>query len=623
MSSFIDGHYEHDSLHIPDSDHRIPSSRTPEKGFSTSSVLVPVPSDEVSPAVWGIGWWCPSLMVGFVTCGAMLSVGHHLYYQSLDNTRVYSVDQQTWAIRIGTGFAFLNKTFLVASVGIAAAQEIWATLRRKSVKLRGIDGMFAVLNNPLAFFIPDLWLYAKTLTLLAIISWLIPLSAIITPATLSVHLLTTTNTTQVRVPTVNFTDSFWASWMNFEGPGYIDSPSTEISRLFTVTSSSVEVVPASAPFPNSSYSLRFYGPSYQCQRLSEAILDMKGLTFPDILGKNHYTLQQVWNQTFANITNVTNPEIIYSGTVPSLLNNTFFLYATGSNPLWNTNTTQPTELVCQLWNTSYTVHQTFTNGVRTLTPISTTPLTPANWSSMAGKSVLLPGHQDTSANGGYYVIHQLFSGLIKHNIVIGSTGSVLDASPSSVLATSPLSVTQTGLWSCPEIWNSSDYLGLSLSRSNPTVLCRNKTLARALEDLSHNFTYSLLSLNAANTTVPVRVSSPQNFYNYDSRNLLLAYAIALGVSVGCVIVGLLALFENGVSQSTAFSSVLVTTRNPELDQLAVGHCLGRDPIGKEIGEARLQFGEMVGVGAGGREYRHAAFGMKWSVTALSKGRKYY
>jgi hypothetical protein len=110
-------------------------------------------------------------MVVSVVCGAMISVGHHFYYHSLDNTLVNSVDQQTWAIRIGTGFAFLNKTFLTSAVGIAAAQQIWATLRRKFVKLSAIDGMFDILTNPVSFLILDLWIYAKTLTLLAIISW--------------------------------------------------------------------------------------------------------------------------------------------------------------------------------------------------------------------------------------------------------------------------------------------------------------------------------------------------------------------------------------------------------------------------------------------------------------------
>jgi hypothetical protein len=113
-------------------------------------------------------------MIGLVTCGAMLSVGHHFYYRSFKGALVDSTDQQTWAIRIGTGFAFLIKSCLVSAVGVAAVQETWATLRRKSVKLSGIDGMFAVLDNPLAFLTPDLWMHAKTLTVLAIVSWYVP-----------------------------------------------------------------------------------------------------------------------------------------------------------------------------------------------------------------------------------------------------------------------------------------------------------------------------------------------------------------------------------------------------------------------------------------------------------------
>lgn len=209
--------------------------------------------------------------------------------------------KQTWAIRIGTGFAFLIKSFLVSAIVIAAVQGIWVTLRRKSVKLRGIDGMFAVLTSPITFLIPDLWVYAKTLTLLAVISWfvrcfllkraiiycptrLVPLTAVITPATLSVRLLPTTNITQRRVATVNFTDSFWLPWVSLEGAGFIQSPTPDISRLFTATSSSVEVLPIPAPFPNSSYTLEFWGPSYKCQSLSQAVVEMQGKTFTDYMG---------------------------------------------------------------------------------------------------------------------------------------------------------------------------------------------------------------------------------------------------------------------------------------------------------------------------------------------------
>jgi hypothetical protein len=148
-----------------------PDHHTPEQKAPNETTYASPQRDGNSPAAWGFGWQCPTLMVVSVVCGAMISVGHHFYYHSLDNTLVNSVDQQTWAIRIGTGFAFLNKTFLTSAVGIAAAQQIWATLRRKFVKLSAIDGMFDILTNPVSFLILDLWIYAKTLTLLAIISW--------------------------------------------------------------------------------------------------------------------------------------------------------------------------------------------------------------------------------------------------------------------------------------------------------------------------------------------------------------------------------------------------------------------------------------------------------------------
>ncbi|CAG8909080.1 unnamed protein product [Penicillium egyptiacum] len=590
---------------------------TPEQKSANETTYASPPRGENTPAAWGVGWQCPTLMVVSVVCGAMISVGHHFYYRSLDNTLVNSVDQQTWAIRIGTGFAFLNKTFLASAVGIAAAQEIWATLRRKSVKLSAIDGMFDILTNPISFLIPDLWMYAKTLTLLAIISWLIPLAAVVTPATLSIRLLPTSNITQLRVPTVNFTDSFWRPWVTWEGAGSIGSPSPDISRMFTATSSSAEILPVPAPFPNSSYTLEFWGPSYKCQRLSEAIVEMQGMNFTDHLDMDaqYSSLQKLWEHEIGNSTNLT--RVVYSGAAPSALNNTLFVYAAGANPLWNDNATQPTELVCQLWNTSYVVALNFTNGIRTLIPVSTELVAPANWSSNAGSHITIQ-KQEPTVNGGYYVTNMLFSGLIQRTLVLSASGELGNFLPSGLPFTT-MSIMQTGLFACPELWNSSYYQGLGIEGDRSTAFCRNKTLARALEDLSHNFTYSLLSLNAANTSVPVMSSSPQNFYTYDSRNLLAVYMAALGVTVACVAIGFLALRENGVSQNVSFSSMLLTTRNPELDHLANGNCLGSFELEKEIGETKLRFGEIEG----SEQYKRAAFGTKGSVTALSKGKAYY
>ncbi|KAL4997220.1 hypothetical protein BDV10DRAFT_170108 [Aspergillus recurvatus] len=585
MARSTNGDADYDPVHKRDD----PQSPPPAQGADT-------------PAAWGIGWRCPTLMVGLVTCGAMLSMGHHFYYRSFADTLVASSDQQTWAIRIGTGFAFLIKSCLVSAVGTAAVQVTWATLRRKSVKLSGIDGMFAVLSSPLAFLTPDLWLHAKTLTLLAIASWLIPLTAIVTPATLYVVALPSWQRTELPVPSVSFDESFWSGEVTFEGAGRINSPSPDISRLFTVTASSMQVLPVSAPFVRAFYNVTFWGPSYKCQRLSEALLEIPGMS------------QALWDSEVGNVTGWS--ERIYLGVAPPDLNNTLFVWTAGNNPLWNDNATQPTELVCQLWNTSYVVDLHFDESVQTLTPLSIDHVAYSNWSENAG-SVSLIQDGGPTVNGGFYVTHMLFSSLIKGETLIGSTGAVWE-NMTSQTTLARMSIAQTGLFACPEMWNTSAY---AYSYGNvSTTSCRNRTLARAIEDLSHNFTYSLLSLNAANTTVTVTDLTFRNFYQYSKEYLLLAYMTALGVTVACTIVGFFALRGNGVSQNTWFSSVLMTTRNPELDRLAVGHCLGSEPLKMEIGKVRLQFGEIEGAD---QRHKHAAFGTKGSVTALTKGDDYY
>ncbi|KAL4741783.1 hypothetical protein BDV11DRAFT_212670 [Aspergillus similis] len=512
--------------------------------LSTSCQLPRTVDGAETPAVWGIGWRCPTLMTGLVTCGAMLSVGHHFYYCSFNNTFVHSGEQQVWAIRIGTGFAFLVKSCLVSAVGVAAVQETWATLHRKSVKLSGIDGMFAVLNDPLAFLTSDIWIYAKTLTVLAIVSWLIPLTAIITPSTLYVI------TKPVQQPSkLDFQ-------VSTEGAGYITSPLPKVSRLFTVTASSMRVIPAPAPFPNLSYMLTFWNPLYKCQSLSKALLDVHGLS------------QAVWDNKIRNTVNW--PLSVYSR---------------------NNNASQPTKLVCWIWNTSYMVSLSFNNGVQTLTPKSVDHVAYS---------------KGPTGTAGFYVVHMLFSGLIQGDWHTGASGSVAE-NITLQTAFTRLSITQTSLLACLEINDSS-------------TSCQKRMLARVIKDLLHNFTYSLLSLNAANATVNVMDLTSRNFYLYSKAYLILAYTTTLGVTVACMIVGFFALRQNSISQSTSFLSVLITTRNPELDRLAVGHCLGAEPLKKEIRKVQLQYGEIKGPD---QRYQHAAFGTEGLVTALSKGENYY
>jgi hypothetical protein len=127
--------------------------------------------NENAPLNQQFGWQTPATVPALLSVAAGFVLGQHFYYQSLKDTVVLSEDQQSWSIRLGTGAAVLTKTALVALIRIAAVQRIWATLRRKAMTLRGIDGMFGIMGDPTCIFSSELLGHAKVLMLFAVVSW--------------------------------------------------------------------------------------------------------------------------------------------------------------------------------------------------------------------------------------------------------------------------------------------------------------------------------------------------------------------------------------------------------------------------------------------------------------------
>jgi hypothetical protein len=411
----------------------------------------------------------------------------------------------------------------------------------------------------------------------------------------------------MSVPTVEFTKDFWSDWALTEGAGFISGFSFIISRLFTINSSSAAVIPLTPPLPNSSYTLEFWGPSYKCQNLSEVIAETKGITYIDGSNNNYTSFQDVWNN-FAS--NSSCDHKVYSGSAPPFLNNTLLIAAREYQDSL-TNKSAETSLVCRLWNTSYVLDVSFNNSIQALIPISTNLVAPCDWGSRVGYNAFTEEYPNIPESlGGYYITHLLFSSLIEGSLQLGASLTLTGDATNYLM--------QPSLFECPELLSSSKYT-LASKVANPT--CRNKTLARALEDLSRNFTYNLnlLSLNAASTNVPVSVNSPQNFYSYNWKNLFAAYLTALVVTLVCITIGLFALWGNGVPQNTSFSNLLRTTRNPDLDKSTTGYCLGSDHLPDKLKKVRLRFGEIETL----RPFKHASFGFEESVIDLVKGEKYY
>lgn len=149
-----------------------------------------------------------------------------------------------------------------------------------------------------------------------------------------------------------------------------------------------------------------------------------------------------------------------------------------------------------------------------------------------------------------------------------------------------------------------------------------RILPGAIEDLSRNLTLSILSsaLLANETAAEVTVHTSTTLYSYNWRNLLLAYTIAVCAAAACAFVGLDALFANRYSAATTFSSILLTTKNVDLNDLARGHCLGERPVAQEVGRRRLRYGILRSqANDAAVKGSHACFGFADDVRELKRG----
>lgn len=335
------------------------------------------------------GYQTPATVSALLLVAIGFILGHHFYYQSLKGTVVPSEDQQSWSIRLGTGAAVFTKTALVALIGIAAVQRIWATLRRKALTLRGIDGMFGIMGDPTWIFNSELLGHAKILMLFAVVSWCVPLITIITPATLSVQSVLSTTTIPSAVRTVNFSNP--TEWFTSVGAGMIGNPGPEISRLFNEVYSSRGIKPMSPPFPNASYDLSFWGPSYKCSPATEIFSNANTPTWNTSDSSSVSSKYKSFQDAFyaelpaANRSRFEDPKfykgVKYQATAPRYMDNTLLIFAEGDK--------NPVELICQLYNTSYSLSVSFTNGNQTITPHSISPFAPAAFPAAVGQQSLL------------------------------------------------------------------------------------------------------------------------------------------------------------------------------------------------------------------------------------------
>ncbi|KAH6849525.1 hypothetical protein B0T12DRAFT_504305 [Alternaria alternata] len=105
--------------------------------------------------------------------------------------------RQTWRIPATIlGFYFILslvlvtafRAALVASIGTCYTQFLWATLRKRVLKVSLIEDLFQVQTNPFHFFNYQLYFKTPVLVAVAIFCWLVPIATVYPPGTLVVEI---------------------------------------------------------------------------------------------------------------------------------------------------------------------------------------------------------------------------------------------------------------------------------------------------------------------------------------------------------------------------------------------------------------------------------------------------
>ncbi|KAL4786620.1 hypothetical protein BJX76DRAFT_95580 [Aspergillus varians] len=514
----------------------------------------------------GIHWRMPTAMAVCWIIGLGLALGHHFYYFSLNGTVVPGQTQQEWSLRVGTGLAFLTKTFLTTAVGIACVQNLWWILRLKPVRMSTLDSMWNIRGNIFNFFDLHIWRRGPNVALLGLISWCIPLVTVFTPSTLSVQPAVGTVVQQQQMPAIDFEFSKWYT-MDDGGPM---GPTPSLSRFMTGAVLQGSILNAPAPAPNSSYSLAFFGPLIQCSNSSANVS------------------QQVYD--FA--VKVSAPYLTFLGFTPSSDNISYAMYQRYYRDAGfqgfddgDENAEIVDKLVmtvwpyhddrwvieCGIYNASYEVNFNFTNGIQS------TEITDLEVHDrvLNHEQHVMPAPPNEDQLFAYTAMMRVLRDLLEGRC---------NSNPSTCVFTQ---VYSTALVNSKQIWELVNYSSnASYGDSLPSIL-------DVASELGRNITLSLFGnpyfLNqSAGPMVNVTIHPNRTEYVYSQRNLLIAYGVSVFVSLLCVIAGLLTMWDNGMAFTESLTTIVRATRNPKFNELVPSDkTAGADPPLESLGKTTV------------------------------------
>ncbi|EWC48580.1 hypothetical protein DRE_01802 [Drechslerella stenobrocha 248] len=573
--------------------------------------LLQEPKYEVQPrpSRWGITWRSPTLAVGAFIAGLATAIGNHFFFTRLHNAPYENV---VWVGRYALVLALVVKTCFAVTVLVCYEQIVWMGLRhqKKGISIRAIDALFGATYQVISLFYPSLWLQHPIAAVMIALRWLLPLISIVSPTTLTVQVRETVDFAGCQVPSLNFSADSIPSQLGvdptaavmtdlvqseYTGNRWFTTPLA--SKIGTLTALLGQPVNFESPCGlNCSYTVEYYAPVWQC-----ADVDPRDQAAP-------WELANITNAPWASSNIGRRPYTStykYVAEVSSETGKLWVGHLIWRNVTEDSNTTfwdryGLETFTCHNYNASISVRQGFLNGEQRASVVERINygervdpyLTDAWVEDRRIPRVVLQRHQLS-----YEMLAELFVGSISYESRAGRDF-----------------ITNTSILNMPAFLRDSPS-GASGGQNGEL----KDQLRPLVEQLSLNFSMSIMGfpqlvvqqLQDGNCTM----TTSSNVWRYESRNLTIAYAVGAVVAFLALGLGALGVMKNGVVTELSFSQVVATTRNPELDELMRGNCVGNNQLKpSSLYDVKLRLGEL------GEE--HAAFGTPESVTTIRRGARY-
>lgn len=556
-----------------------------------------------------IYWVTPSTGIGLFLLGLGAAIGHHFFLHSLNDTKV---NDQVWINRLSLALAFVVKASLAAAVAIAYAQKLWYSLYRvpNGVSVNGIDALFTVLESPLQFGVWDMWRSAPIAAIMALVIWLLPLTALVSPTALTVGVLTNiTTNTNCSVPTINMsnqpitTSSTTLALSTADHTGNAFLPSMVSQRLVGLTLRNGRQNDWSSPCgANCTYVVEFIAPSWKCNNTTDIDNPDAIWRHTDVWSSNTYDewAGSYWFQGYGDGSNET--ALNASGTLEYLpmyaggLNvNTSQFWVGVSGTIDPPGLMKPNQTIqqyldlhvfyCDFVNSTYRVRVRYDNDHQSNDILSVTMLNrihplPSAWDRPSG-----------SCQGDLHNLctdrAQLDAISISRTLIETIQGTINRTPEGEVLSDN------TTIALVPTLVQS---YNITHSYGMTELAYPYKNIGPLLEELSHNISVSLISepsLQVVGATKTTCITSrTYTVWKYKPIPLAVAYACAVGATLLALYVGGEAMLFSGVSRDKSFSSIVRTTRMRDLDELSPTPETACLPLANELGRIRLRFEEL-------------------------------